>query len=111
MELNILNLSSVPHMRGGEPAGGIESWATQWVFPTCVGVNRDLDRGVSALYGVPHMRGGEPDREYRAGLRDGVFPTCVGVNRLAVKWTGSRPGVPHMRGGEPRCPPCTYFLD
>ena len=75
---------------------------TLTVFPTCVGVNRELSlegnhelriphvRGGEPCSGagagrhrqrILHVRGGEPFSSRRALSQTGVFPTCVGVNR------------------------------
>ncbi len=52
--------TSVPHMRGDEPWQQGYEHARAWVFPTCVGMNRDLGSTIARYASVPHMRGDEP---------------------------------------------------
>ena len=51
----------IPHMRGGEPFGYSTKVETESISPTCVGVNRSLNKS-----------------GYFSGY---ISPTCVGVNR------------------------------
>ncbi len=54
------------------------------VFPTRVGVNRDVCINLLLFVGFPHTRGGEPFALETGCQRDGRFP--------------------HTRGGEPAAP-------
>ena len=51
------------------------------VFPTGVGVNRDIALAIDAARSIPHRRGGEPLYALPYTLPFSVFPTGVGVNR------------------------------
>ena len=124
------NLYSVPHRRGDEPTcmEPAVAGATLYVFPTGVGMNRDLlpdsrpdpsgacvphrrgdepasivcsDLGMSKR--VPHRRGDEPVLSLAAtSFIVQVFPTGVGMNRHIRRQAGQEPGVPHRRGDEPQ---------
>ena len=52
------------------------------VFPTRVGMNRNLWTNGIGLMGVPHARGDEPVRENVRVNLVLVFPTRVGMNRI-----------------------------
>ena len=97
------------------------------VFPTCVGVYRQIVRFGIGDSSFPHMRGGVPDRIKARSKREMfsphawgctvsvarivqdemVFPTCVGVYRCGPKCGVARNRFPHMRGGVPNARPGT----
>ena len=50
----------VPHVRGDEPDNSANALPVEYVFPTCVGMNRLLPVAGMGYRGVPHVRGDEP---------------------------------------------------
>ncbi len=73
--------STVPHVRGDEPWQEQHKTRQQYLFPTCVGMNR-----ITVYIGEPLAN---------------LFPTCVGMNRLEQRTYGLLSPVPHVRGDEP----------
>ena len=53
-----------------------------WVFPTRVGVNREMPYKLQKIVCFPHPRGGEPRTIGMVSSGPQVFPTRVGVNRI-----------------------------
>ncbi len=134
----------VPHARGGGPCwariGGTtevcspRAWGwtvvaplrvlEQIVFPTRVGVDREIAPPPPRPPSVPHARGGGPkgylirfdEHEcsprawgwtvgaVQVGVAQVVFPTRVGVDRERAIEAHGRWGVPHARGGGPLAP-------
>ena len=72
------------------------------MFPTHVGMNREVARSYASFQHVPHTRGDEPNAlrvKYKGGY---MFPTHVGMNRGVITPPSPVPNVPHTRGDEPR---------
>ena len=114
-----LQLSSLPHVRGGVSAPDAVragaymssprawgcfssrrwSWRNSRVFPTCVGVFLTCWPRTPPSCGLPHVRGGV-SRGVSAetyGLK--VFPTCVGVFQPDHHGDPLPGRLPHVRGG------------
>ena len=72
----------IPHACGGEPYEGGYFDGMEDVFPTRVGVNRQVRRDGRRVARIPHACGGEPVKGAQASWAKYVFPTRVGVNRL-----------------------------
>ena len=89
-------------MRGDEPAIAKFCLIFAWMYPTCVGMNRERMIYIFLIDHVPHMRGDEPAQTLTRSKAYLMYPTCVGMNRLIV-WLIliRRENVPHMRGDEP----------
>ena len=73
------------------------------MYPTCVGMNRQVK--ILGRFGrdVPHMRGDEPLGVIQRETGLDMYPTCVGMNRRVQARIAVRLYVPHMRGDEPAC--------
>ena len=89
----------LPHVRGGVSRDSGRSFATLWVFPTCVGVFPPSKARLTTIPSLPHVRGGvsyDPADSSTARVSSprawgcfptkqeiymtaAVFPTCVGV--------------------------------
>jgi len=51
------------------------------MFPTHVGMNRDVGTVNGLHINVPHTRGDEPDENGRRVITEKMFPTHVGMNQ------------------------------
>ena len=74
---------------------------TTIVFPTGVGMNRDLRTYYDTIASVPHGRGDEPVEAIEIAPETEVFPTGVGMNRPRGQSGRRLYGVPHGRRDEP----------
>ncbi len=80
--------STVPHVRGDEPWQEQHKTRQQYLFPTCVGMNRLEQRTYGLLSPVPHVRGDEPEHAVDLVREEVLFPTCVGMNRITYDSIG-----------------------
>ncbi len=68
-------------MRGVEPPILYGLYSDAILFPTCVGLNRQLAQSSEHFQTIPHMRGVEPFCARWEPASVALFPTCVGLNR------------------------------
>jgi len=128
----LLPRGCVPHARGDGPSAAHSAISLSWcsprawgwtagsvrpararhVFPTRVGIDRNLNTFSLPTYCVPHPGGDGPRAGHHGdALRtvEGrmpvtaweVFPTRVGTDRHEHRRGRGRPGVPHTRGDGP----------
>jgi len=71
------------------------------MFPTPVGMNRELLGCQGMAENVPHARGDEPLFSDPHSVHIRMFPTPVGMNRYIKRTCISIRYVPHARGDEP----------
>ncbi len=71
-------IQDFPHARGGEPYVTIEQEGLRAIFPTRVGLNRNVATARCLNFDFPHARGGEPIEEVAISFDFAFSPRAWG---------------------------------